>query len=62
MKIEKINWHYDKIYDVENTLMRAQRLWDRQAFGKPTEAIRKTIIGLLKQAKKEIESILEEIS
>ena len=55
------NWCRDLVHDPIMILTQANHIWDKQCFTKPSEERREEIILLLKEARNEIESILEEL-
>jgi len=55
------DWCRDLVHDPIGILTQANRLWEKQAFTKPSEKRRKKIKKLLYEAIIEIESILEEL-
>lgn len=54
-------WCRDLVHDPIMTLTQANSLWEIQCFTKPSLERKEEIIHLLKIAKDEIESILEEL-
>ncbi len=61
MKKKTFDWFRDCIHDPVGTLTQANHLWEIQAFTEPSLERKEEIIHLLKIAKDEIESILEEL-
>lgn len=55
------DWFRDCIHDPIGTLTQANRLWEIQAFTKPSLERREEIIHLLIIARNQIEVILEEL-